>query len=88
MPTGTLILHAESSHPDGVVLYTRVCASADPKDGEFAWVLQVGSQERLLGIVQTVKEFGSGINGHRRRLGLRGSLIQSSASSWSSSATG
>ncbi|WP_018292204.1 IS607 family transposase [Verrucomicrobium sp. 3C] len=67
LPTATLIVHAESSQPNGVALYARV-SSADPKadlDRQLARLTEFALTKRL-SIVKAVKEVGSGWNGHRK----------------------
>ncbi|MDD2675904.1 MAG: IS607 family transposase [Methylacidiphilaceae bacterium] len=67
LPTGTVIVHAEPTQPDGVALYARV-SSADQKadlDRQLARLTEFALSKRLP-IVKAVKEVGSGLNGHRK----------------------
>lgn len=69
MPTGTVIVHAESPKAVGVALYARV-SSADQKndlDRQLARLTEFAIANKL-SIIDAVKEVGSGMNGHRRGL--------------------
>lgn len=69
LATGTVVVHAEAAQPLGVVLYTRV-SSADQKtdlDRQLAHLTEYAVRHKL-GIVDAVKEVGSGLNGHRKGL--------------------
>lgn len=67
LPTGTIILEIPEQRPTGVALYARV-SSADQKsdlDRQLARLSEYAAKHRLL-VIESVKEVGSGLNGHRR----------------------
>ena len=67
LPTGTIILEMPEQRPLGVALYARV-PSADQKsdlDRQLARLSEYAAKHRLL-VIDSVKEVGSGLNGHRR----------------------
>ncbi len=69
LPTGTIIVHPAEAKPQGVALYARV-SSADQKadlDRQLARLSQYAAEQRLL-VVESVREVGSGLNGHRRSM--------------------
>lgn len=66
LPTGTIILDVTAHRPSGVALYARV-SSADQKsdlDRQLARLSEYAAKHRLL-VIDSVKEVGSGLNGHR-----------------------
>ncbi|CAB4244003.1 Resolvase domain protein [Methylacidimicrobium sp. AP8] len=69
LPTGTVIVHAEPSQPNGVALYARVSSSDQEADldRQLARLTEFALSKRLP-IVKAVKEVGSGMNGHRKGL--------------------
>jgi putative resolvase len=69
LPTGTIIVHPADVKPQGVALYARV-SSADQKadlDRQLARLSGYAAAQRLL-VVESVREVGSGLNGHRRNM--------------------
>lgn len=69
LPTGTIIVHPNETKPQGVALYARV-SSADQKadlDRQLARLSEYAAKQRLL-VVESVREIGSGLNGHRRSM--------------------
>lgn len=67
LPTGTWIVHVENSKEGGVALYARV-SSADQKadlDRQLVRLTEHAVAKKMQ-IVDTVKEVGSGLNGHRK----------------------
>lgn len=69
LPTGTIIVHPDEVKPQGVALYARV-SSADQKDDldrQLARLSEYAAKQRLL-VVESVREIGSGLNGHRHNM--------------------
>jgi len=69
LATGTVVVHAEPAAQGGTALYARV-SSADQKadlDRQLARLAAFAAQQRLH-VVDTVREVGSGLNGHRKGL--------------------
>lgn len=70
LPTGTVIIHqAPFSEKGGAVLYARV-SSSDQKadlDRQLARLAEFAAKQGIH-VVETIKETGSGLNGHRRFL--------------------
>ena len=67
MPTGTVIVHADPPKAAGVALYARV-SSADQKndlDRQLVRLTEFAVANKFF-LVDTVKEIGSGLNGHRK----------------------
>ncbi|MHB1512486.1 MAG: IS607 family transposase [Acidiferrobacter sp.] len=69
LPVGTIIVHPAETKPQGVALYARV-SRADQKadlDRQLARLSEYVAERRLL-VVESVREVGSGLNGHRRNM--------------------
>lgn len=69
LATGTIIVKPPIQTADGAALYTRV-SSSDQKadlDRQLARLSEFAAAHRLR-VIDTVKEVGSGLNGHRRAL--------------------
>lgn len=69
LPTGTIIVHPTETKQQGVALYARV-SSADQKadlDRQLARLSEYAAGQRLL-VIESVREIGSGLNGHRRNM--------------------
>jgi predicted site-specific integrase-resolvase len=70
LPTGTLIVQEPAIPPgEGAALYARVC-SADQKgdlDRQLARLSEYAAAKGLH-VVEAIREVGSGLNGHRRKM--------------------
>lgn len=69
LPTGTILVYPTEAKPQGVALYARV-SSADQKadlDRQLARLSEYAAGQRLL-VIESVREVGSGLNGHRRNM--------------------
>lgn len=69
LATGTVVLHPPAVTPGGAALYARV-SSGDQKtdlDRQLARLAVFAAQQKLH-VVDTVREVGSGMNGHRKGL--------------------
>lgn len=70
LPTGTVLVHPPGGEaPDGIALYARV-SSADQRadlDRQLARLAEYAARHNLH-VIETVKEVGSGMNGHRRAM--------------------
>ena len=67
LATGTVIVHVPAQSSGGIALYARV-SSGDQKadlDRQLVRLTEYAVSNRLF-IVDTVKEVGSGLNGHRK----------------------
>lgn len=70
LPTGTILVHPQTSPaPQGVALYARV-SSADQKTDlqrQMARLVEYATTHGMM-VAKSVSEVGSGLNGHRPRL--------------------
>lgn len=70
LPTGTLIVQEPATPPgEGAALYARVC-SADQKDDLDRQLARLSEYAAAKGlhVVEAIREVGSGLSGHRRKM--------------------